>query len=125
MPELMASYPSRRGGFKSHEVYRHEDGGLSCTCPAGERGIKCWAILKVAAELQVAKILGRESKPVAAFKFDFAVPREAFAEWAKWMREHEPSLEKTKAYQAHDLREASIRSYHKSHWDHYYAQFKP
>lgn len=127
-PRKIRSFPSRRGAFRSHDVWLSPDGSLSCTCPAGERGIRCWAVQKVAGEMEVDRILGIKKKEVPSFDMAarcIAVAREGLKAWAN--KQKPLKLEDIKAawVETKKLHEVSKKSYNECVWKAYYAQFIP
>lgn len=131
-PRKVKTFASRSGGFRWHDVWLHPDGSLTCTCPAGERGIRCWAINKVAGQMEVDKILekrGTKKPPVDTFDMVAWIAecsrnaQAAFKEWARC----KPviSLAEIKRHWAEtdELHRRTREAMTRSHWDHYYAQF--
>lgn len=115
---LIRTIPRRHPepGHMTHDVWQHLDGSLTCNCPAGERGIKCWALEKVAAELVVARIL--KSVPRALPRF----PNRVISWGVKYP---EPTLEQVKAHNEGTkiLHKASAESFVRRYWAGYYRNW--
>lgn len=120
-PRRIASIPRRRvPGY--HDIWLNPDGSMTCTCPAGSYGTRCWALNKVAGQMRVAEILGQEMETP-----DIVTLSEILERAKVHVRvQVSPTLEQDKAYEAGTkaLHEVSRQQYNKTVWDAYYSQWR-